>query len=136
MATTKRNGRIFIYEGYMFTRTSQRSKHGEEIWTCKNRSQCKVRIRTTGDGFILVEDFLLWDSGAGPDRILLFGAQHNLCRLRDTPSIQCDGTFLLAPTPLFEQIYVIHGKLFGALHPLLYALLSDKSGPTYCHNRT
>ncbi len=47
-AVTKRKGRVFIYNGYEYIRTSHISVHGEAIWACKNRTGCNVRIRTTG----------------------------------------------------------------------------------------
>lgn len=54
------------------------------------------------------EDFLIFDSGAVDDRMLIFGTKKNLKFLSECLSIYMDGTFDVAP-PLFQQVYTIHG---------------------------
>ncbi|KRZ00056.1 hypothetical protein T11_8057, partial [Trichinella zimbabwensis] len=74
--------------------------------------------------------FLLADSGPSPQRILIFGSQRKLAILRESRTWYVDGTFQSAP-PLFCQIYVILAEALGGVHPVLYALLPDKSRSTY-----
>lgn len=76
------------------------------------------------------EKFLLADSGPGQNRILIFGRQRNVEILTRCSVWYVDGTFSLAPK-LFYQVFVILGERYGGVHPLLYALLPNKSGETY-----
>ena len=41
-----------------------------------------------------------------------------------------DRTFKLSP-PLFYQVYVVMARRYEGVHPILYALLPDKSRATY-----
>lgn len=77
--------------------------------------------------------FLLYDSGpgSGNNRICLFGTQVNLELLSQSRSVFSDGTFGIAPTRLFYQLYTIHGIVFGSIIPLIYALLPNKTTETY-----
>jgi len=74
--------------------------------------------------------FLLCDSGPGPDRILIFGRQSWLHHLVTSDMWFVNGTFSIAPS-LFSQIYVMLAKEHGGVHPILYALLSNKQRNTY-----
>ena len=76
------------------------------------------------------ENFLLCDSGPGPDRILIFGRQSWLQHLAASDIWFVDGTFSIAPN-LFSQIYVISAKKHGGVHPVVYALLPNKQRTTY-----
>lgn len=77
------------------------------------------------------ENFLIADSGPETNRILLFGRERNVHEiLRDSEHWFVDGTFSTAPQ-LFYQIYVIMAKKFGAVHPVIYALLPNKQTNTY-----
>lgn len=77
------------------------------------------------------QDFLLHDSGAGPDRILVFG-DHELVRAFGRADIWlADGTFKVVPH-LFYQLYSIHFEFIGGLNPAaIYVLLTNKSRATY-----
>lgn len=55
------------------------------------------------------QDFLIFDSGPGEERILIFSTEENLNLLASCSSIYMDGTFGVAPL-LFTQLYTIHGK--------------------------
>lgn len=88
----------------------------------------KYRLYETAPG--VEEDFLLANSGQGPNRILIFGRRGNLELLRDSNIIYGDGTFKTAPV-LFSQIYTLLGKRFGGVHPIVYALLPNKQRSTY-----
>lgn len=77
-----------------------------------------------------LEDFLLVDTGPGPNRILVFGRTGNMTWCGEVQSLYLDGTFKQAP-PLFHQVYVILAERNGHIFPLLYALLPNKRRQTY-----
>lgn len=54
------------------------------------------------------EQFLLYDSGPGDKRTLIFATQDNIKLLQIAEEISADGTFSVTP-PLFKQFYSIHG---------------------------
>ncbi|KAI6648362.1 hypothetical protein LOD99_12171 [Oopsacas minuta] len=81
-------------------------------------------IKTLSD-----KNFLFYDSGPEPERIVMFATRENL-DFRTMSSIWlADGTFKTVPT-LFTQLYIIHCLgggpnpfANGHLHPCIYALL-------------
>ena len=77
------------------------------------------------------EKFLLHDSGANSDRFLVFATPRNLQLLGRCKTLFSDGTFGTAPSKLFNQLYTIHGEYRGAVVPLVYALLQNKTELTY-----
>ena len=62
------------------------------------------RYATTLDG----AQFLLFDSGPGNNRILIFSTATNMQMLSQSQHWYGDGTFKTVPL-LFEQMYTIHG---------------------------
>ena len=75
-------------------------------------------------------EYVLFDSGREDrNRIIIFKAE-DFQYLRQANNWIMDGTFQICPA-LFTQLYTIHVELFGAVFPVLFALLPDKSGPTY-----
>ncbi len=74
--------------------------------------------------------FLLADTGPDVHRILLFGREANLDTLEQSNTWYLDGTFRTAPL-IFQQIYVILCERLGAVHPIIYALLPNKTSETY-----
>jgi len=76
------------------------------------------------------EQFLLHDSGSEAHRILIFGRPRNLNILHDSTIWYVDGTFKVVPN-LFSQVYVILAKYLDGVHPLIYALLPNKTNETY-----
>ena len=76
------------------------------------------------------ELFLLYDSGAVNDRILVFGTERNLDFLQLSDGWYADGTFKVAP-PLFRQLYTIHGERFGKIIPAIKTFLLNKWEETY-----
>ena len=83
------------------------------------------------------EPFLLYDSGAETQRILIFGTKRNLEMLHNSRVWLADGTFKTAPL-LFTQLYVIHAlrgdpDMMKDGHLLLsvFVLLPNKSEVTY-----
>lgn len=76
------------------------------------------------------EQFLLFDSGPGPKRIVLFGCQSVVDTLANSETWIADGTFKTSPK-LFQQVYTIHAMRQGFCLPAIYALLPDKTMQTY-----
>ena len=75
------------------------------------------------------EQFLLADTGAGPNRILIFGRDGNMTWCDEVQAFYMDGTFKQSP-PLFHQVYVILAERNGHVVPLLYTLLPNKRRQT------
>ena len=75
-------------------------------------------------------DFLLFDSGPSPHRILLFSTMENLRTLSQCDHWFMDGTFKSAP-PLFTQIFSVHGLKSKRTFPLVYGLLPNKEEDSY-----
>ncbi|XP_077148452.1 uncharacterized protein LOC143809211 [Ranitomeya variabilis] len=76
------------------------------------------------------QQFLLYDSGSGHRRILIFGTRDNLHLLAQSKEWFADGIFSTTPS-LFKQLYTIHVVHSGLVVPVVYALLTDKSRSTY-----
>ena len=76
------------------------------------------------------ESFVLYDSGPGDDRIVMFGLPGNVACLQEAEMWLGDGAFKAAPT-LWSQIYTIHGLKSGFVIPCIFACLPDKSEQTY-----
>lgn len=77
------------------------------------------------------DDFLLYDSGPGDsNRMIVFGTQENLARLKSCKRWFADGTFKTVPK-LFYQLYTVHGCRKDKTYPLIYALLPNKQRKTY-----
>lgn len=76
------------------------------------------------------EVFLLWDSGAEPGRIFIFGTHANLTILQDFKHWAVDGTFKVAPQ-YFVQLYTIHVLIDGKALPMVYAFTTNKQESTY-----
>lgn len=77
-------------------------------------------FRTTLDG----REFLRCDC-TSPDgaRLLIFFTDENIRKLNDAPIWLMDGTFKTV-SPLFEQLYTIHGYLHGHVFPSVYCLMT------------
>jgi len=76
------------------------------------------------------DPLLLFDSGAGADRILLFSTSNNLRTLSQCDDWYADGTFKSSP-PLFKQIFSVHGVKSEVTLPLVYGLLPNKEQDSY-----
>ena len=81
-------------------------------------------------------NFLFYDSGIGPHRIVIFATKENLEFLSMSSIWLADGTFKTVHT-LFFQLYTIHFLVGGPnpfenghLLPCVYALLPNKSTST------
>ena len=75
-------------------------------------------------------EFLLYDSGAGPDRILLLGTQANVEMLQSAAVWAADGTFKVCPK-LWAQLYTVRALVGGYCLPCVYALIPGKSQEVY-----
>jgi len=82
--------------------------------------------RNTSDG----ELFLHYDSGTNLPRILIFTIQKNLDFMENCEHWFCDGTFSVA-SPIFTQVYTIHGICYSNVIPSVFVLLPDKKEDTY-----
>lgn len=79
------------------------------------------------------EQFLIFDSGASQDRILIFSTENNLKLMDQSTNWLVDGTFKTVPS-LFYQLFTIHVLIQQGdqtVSPTIYALLTDKSQSTY-----
>lgn len=76
------------------------------------------------------ENFLLYDSGQGINRILIFATQRNLDRMVRCQHWYADGTFK-SSAPLFNQIYTIHAVQYSNVIPVVFILMSDRSTNSY-----
>ena len=82
-------------------------------------------------------NFLFYDSGIGPDRIVIFATKENIEFLVMSKIWLADGTFKTVPT-FFCQLYIVHCLIGGPnpfenghLLPCVYVLLPNKSIATY-----
>ena len=73
------------------------------------------------------EDFTLHDSGAGPERIVMFGTQGGVGCLRGAEIWSADGAFKVAPL-LWAQMYTVHAVMGGYVPPCIFALPPNKTG--------
>ena len=76
------------------------------------------------------EEFLLYDSSANEERVLIFSTRKNLSVLNSCSSVFMDGTFKTVPN-VFGQLYTIHGLKNGFCMPLIFCLLPNKKADTY-----
>ena len=75
-------------------------------------------------------DFLLYDSGGGDDRILLFGADPIMRAIRPAPVWVSDGAFKVRPG-LWAKVYTPREVAFGYCAPCIYANLPGESQGAY-----
>ena len=80
------------------------------------------------------DNFLLYDSGRGIQRVIIFGTKCNVEMLNGFQIGLAGGTFKTAPSQ-FPQVYTIHGLRGGPnplqdghLLPSLFVLLPNKTG--------
>ncbi|CAN7989387.1 unnamed protein product [Ixodes hexagonus] len=84
-------------------------------------------FRTTLDGW----EFLRRDcTSAGGARLLIFCTDENLRKLNDAPMWLMDRTFKTV-SPLFEQLYRIHGYLHCHVFPFVYCLMTRRAQMAY-----
>ena len=75
--------------------------------------------------------FVLFDSGPGTDRLIIFGDKILLDGLGRATTWLADGTFKVVPD-LFFQLYSIHFQFVGGSNPAaIYCLLPNKTRLTY-----
>jgi FLYWCH zinc finger domain/MULE transposase domain len=77
------------------------------------------------------QPFVLFDSGPGADRLLIFGDRGVMESLGRAKLWLADGTFTVVPS-IFFQLYTIHFEYTGGFNPVgLYCLLANKTYETY-----
>lgn len=75
--------------------------------------------------------FVLFDSGPGDDRMIIFGCTEMLDGLARSTIWLADGTFKVVPA-IFFQLYSIHFQFVEGITPVgVYVLLRNKSRATY-----
>ena len=114
-----------------FKRTLQRSRNVAESCPPEPASLNELVLREEDKVLSNRESWLVFDSGPGSDRLLIFATQANLRLLRQVEIVFSDGTFKCAPSRLFPQLYTIHGQCYGSVVPLVYCLLPNKREATY-----
>lgn len=76
------------------------------------------------------EDFLMYDSGPGNKRCIIFTTTRNLALMSECPNWYADGTFKATP-PLFNQIYTIHAVKYSNVIPTVFVLMTDRNTTSY-----
>jgi len=77
------------------------------------------------------KEFVLFDSGPGDDRLIIFGCNELLDGLARASVWLADGTFKVVPS-IFFQLYTVHFQLVQGINPAaLYCLLMNKTRTTY-----
>lgn len=76
------------------------------------------------------EKFVMYDSGPGKTRIIMFATQRGMAFLSTCDTLHMDGTFSSSPV-LFEQMYTIHGSRNGWNIPICFVVCCDKKAATY-----
>lgn len=95
--------------------TSPEDINLEGPWTCTS----------AGDRFLLRDD-----TDENGHRIIIFATDANLNHLCAADTVFSDGTFYSC-TKHFTQLYTLHASVNGAVFPLVYGLLPNKSEATY-----
>ena len=94
------------------------------------RNLCEMAIPDEYKRTCNEDNFLLYDSGPGENRILLFSTEKNMQLLQSSSEWFCDGTFKVVPE-LFYQLYSIHCLVSKRTMPCVFALLPNKRQSTY-----
>ncbi|GAB0091353.1 hypothetical protein DMENIID0001_061870 [Sergentomyia squamirostris] len=76
------------------------------------------------------ENFLLFDSGPGKGRTLIFATNSNLQFLADNRNWAADRTFKVVPI-LFYQLYTIHALVENKSYACVFNLMSKKTKQAY-----
>jgi hypothetical protein len=76
-----------------------------------------------------VVDFVCEERGSN-EKIIIFTTTDNLNLLAQGTQVFSDGTFKKRPQ-LFYQVYMLHGKAFGIIIPLVYVLMTRKTNQAY-----
>ena len=66
----------------------------------------------------------------GAKKVVAFATDLMLKHLYASPVVIMDGTFRVSPL-LFSQLYTLQAKFRGAIFPMMYVLLPDKTRETY-----
>ncbi len=107
-------------------RTIQRARAQDEHYPANPTDRTTLVIPQQYQQLDNGEQFLLFDSGPGHDRILIFSTGDNLHLLSQSAQWLADGTFKTAPG-IFAQVYSIHAVRCGRVVPLVYSLLPNKT---------
>jgi len=109
-----------------------RSDVGDESMTVDSREE----LPDLYGKFLLPdgEDFVKWDSGAQPDRIVIFSTSRNLQSLQFSEHWFMDGTFKCQPI-YFDQLFVISAQrgegVTSSCFPVVFCLTPNRTTATY-----
>lgn len=113
----------------LIARTLRRSRH-KHLNTTGN----VLPAAPTDTHFIMpakFTDFVLFDSGPGDDRMIMFGCNEMLDGLARASLWLADGTFKVVPA-IFFQLYTIHFAFVDGISPVgVYILVKNKTRATY-----
>ncbi|KAG0421398.1 hypothetical protein DMUE_6294, partial [Dictyocoela muelleri] len=99
----------------------------KKIINYDNTDDIPIELKSTISG----HKFLQHDSWVNdPERILIFANNEKISHLMNSKVWLADGTFKMSPRE-FNQIYIIHVKIFDNYYPILFAFLPNKSQNTY-----
>lgn len=108
----------------------------QEVRDANNRV---IRLPNTREEILIPEkfsktikgdEFILYDSGASNNRMIVFGTRENLRKLAHHRDWYMDGTFSSSPA-LFAQLFTIHFLENRSAFPMVFALMPDRKQPTY-----
>lgn len=101
-----------------------RKRHNIDINTNENLENSNIN---TNRG----KKFCFYDSGSqSSSRIIIFTTVSNISLLKNSSIWIVDGTFKVVPKE-FLQLYIIHGKIFTKIFPLIYILMTNKNQNDY-----
>ena len=84
-------------------------------------------LRNTLNG----KKFMQFDSGVcDPERFVIFYSEESYCFIKYAKIWLVDGTFKSCPSS-FQQLYTIHGFLYGKCYPPVYVLSLSKTKSNY-----
>jgi hypothetical protein len=111
-------------------RTVQRSRQGEKAELSSPTNLIELTLPPEYTQASNGAPFLLHDSGASNDRILLFSTARNLDLMAQCNHWFADGTFKTT-SPLFGQVYTIHAVKYHNVIPTIFVLMSNRTEATY-----
>jgi hypothetical protein len=80
--------------------------------------------------FLQSDIHFVCDERGTEERIIIFATADNLNMMAQGTEVFSDGTFKKRPTD-FYQIYILHGKVFGIICPLIFSLMTRKTTQAY-----
>ena len=121
-----RRAQSIIKESYMIESNIRKSTAEKWIRDILNEDKPGNTIEEMLIDSVFSSNILFHD-----EEMLIFGDKRLFPLLAETEMIFIDGTWSIAPTPHFKQLYSIHCLKCGNAFPVIYALLPNKKDKTY-----